>query len=77
MKVVSEFIAALAAEHALAQAELRAAKANGDEARTAMALSRLADLQDIATRSLDVVSLEAQELRNRMGITQGNETASI
>ncbi|MDV3223049.1 hypothetical protein [Intrasporangium sp.] len=59
MTTVSAFVAALAEEHRLAHAELRAAEEAGDEERRTQALGRLADLQDIASRSLDVVSLEA------------------
>jgi hypothetical protein len=53
-------VAALAEEHRLAHAELRLAQETGDEVTQALALGRLADLQDIVSRSLDVVSLEAQ-----------------
>jgi hypothetical protein len=56
-------MAALAEEHALARADLRSAETSGDDALRAQALNRLADLQDIAARSLDVVSLEADEAR--------------
>lgn len=65
MTAVSAFMAALAEEHALANAQLRSAEHSGDEARRVQALNRLADLQDIAARSLDVVSLEADEIRRR------------
>lgn len=63
MTAVSAFMAALAEEHALARAELRCAEAAGDDALRLQALNRLADLQDIAARSLDVVVLEADEAR--------------
>jgi len=56
---VSAFVAALAEEHRLAHAELQAAEQTGDEVRRSLALGRLADLQEIASRSLDVVSLDA------------------
>ena len=59
MTTVSAFVAALAEEHRLAHAELLAAEEMGDDARRAQALGRLADLQEIASRSRDVVSLEA------------------
>jgi hypothetical protein len=52
-------MAALAEEHALARTELHRAVTTGDETLRSQALGRLADLQDIAARSLDVVSLEA------------------
>jgi len=58
MTTVSAFVAALVEEHRLAHAELLAAEELGDNARRAQALGRLADLQEIASRSLDVVSLE-------------------
>lgn len=59
MTTVSAFVAALAEEHRLAHSQLRAAEEAGDEELRAQALGRLADLQEIASRSLDVVSLEA------------------
>ncbi len=59
MTATSAFMAALAEEHALARSELHEAMTTGDEALRNQALGRLADLQDIAARSLDVVSLEA------------------
>lgn len=59
MTSVSAFVAALAEEHRLAHAELLAAEELGDNARRAQALGRLADLQEIASRSMDIVSLEA------------------
>ena len=59
MTTVSAFVAALAEEHRLAHAELLAAEEIGDHTRRVQALGRLADLQEIASRSLDVVSLEA------------------
>lgn len=59
MTTVSAFVAALAEEHQLASAQLRAAEEAGDEVARAQALGRLADLQEIASRSLDVVSLDA------------------
>lgn len=60
MTAVSAFVTALAEEHRLAHAELRVAEEEGDEERMAQALGRLADLQEIAARSLDVVSLDAE-----------------
>lgn len=66
MTTVSAFVAALAEEHRLAHAELLVAEELGDNARRAQALGRLADLQEIASRSLDVVSLEAVADRERM-----------
>lgn len=63
MTAVSAFMAALAEEHALARDELRSAEATGNDALRLQALNRLADLQDIAARSLDVVVLEAEEAR--------------
>ena len=59
MTSVSAVVAALAEEHRLAHAELLAAEELGDNARRAQALGRLADLQEIASRSMDIVSLEA------------------
>lgn len=59
MTATSAFMAALAEEHALARSELHEAMTTGDEALRNQALGRLADLQDIAARSLDIVSLEA------------------
>ncbi len=63
MTAVSAFMAALAEEHAIARAELHRAEDTGDDALRSQALNRLADLQDIAARSLDVVTLEAEEAR--------------
>lgn len=59
MTTVSAFVAALVEEHRLAHAELQAAEEAGDEVAKAQALGRLADLQEIVSRSLDVVSLDA------------------
>lgn len=59
MTATSAFMAALAEEHALARTDLHRAVVTGDEVLRSQALNRLADLQDIAARSLDVVSLEA------------------
>ena len=59
MTSVSAFVAALAEEHRFAHAELLAAEELGDDARRTQALGRLADLQEILSRSHDVVSLEA------------------
>lgn len=62
MTPVSAFVEALAEEHRTAHADLRQAELEGDEARMALALGRLADLQEIVARSLDVVSLDAVSL---------------
>lgn len=75
MTAVSAFIAALKEEHDRAHAQLRAAAESEDDVGRTLALNRLADLQDIVTRSLDVVSLEALEGRRRLPAAPDSEIA--
>jgi hypothetical protein len=53
MSVMTAFAAALEEERFLAIAELRAAEATGDESAMATAAARLADLRELAARSLE------------------------
>ena len=53
MTVMTAFAAALEEERVLAVADLRSAEASGDESAMATAAARLADLRDLAARSLE------------------------